>query len=93
MPFDDLKQLLIRKQTENLKFVQKYAHLYCIILYMPHPQPFFDYSCSHTSTAILFCDITKSSENVIVDIILYELYSELALKVYSNMCCSVQGLN
>ena len=31
------------KQTENLKCIQKYAHIDSIILCIPHLNPFFDF--------------------------------------------------
>ena len=34
-----------------------------------HPSQWFPVQSAHTSVAILFCVITKSSENVIVDIV------------------------
>jgi len=36
-----------------------------------HPSQWFPVQSTHTSTAVLFCDITKSSENVIADIVHY----------------------
>ena len=48
---------------------QPFSNYTIAIIANHYPTQWFPVQSTHTSAAILFCDITKSSENVIADIV------------------------
>ena len=50
---------------------QPFSNYTIAIIANHHPSQWFPVQSTHTSAVILFCDITKSSENVIADIVHY----------------------
>ena len=53
---------------------QPFSNYTIAIIANHHPSQWFPVQSTHTSAAILFCDITKSSENVIADIVHWKSY-------------------